>query len=153
MNKILKTLAATALLGCSIGVTACGGGKAAKPEVYTGYSLAPEAGFDELIFAVSQDLVLTGSEYVYSQATLLCHTLGHNIVATHLYNFEGTFTVKSEDAEEGTRTIELSAPTYIIDKNTGSTLADDPDLMDKFAISTTVVLNVANHTATFTWAA
>ena len=152
-KSILSMMIASAMLaGGACVMTSCGGAPA-KTEVYTGYRMDAEAGFDELLFPVCEELALTGSNYVYSESTLLCHTLGKNIVATHLYNFSGTFEVVSEDKEEGTKTIKLSAPTEGIDKNTGTTLADDPELKDKFVIAPTVVLNVANYTATFTLAA
>ena len=152
--KKLRLLSAVMLLGIAGGtLAACGGSAPVESESYVGYRIDSEAGYDELLFPVCQDLVLVGSNYIYSESTLLCHTLAKNIVATHLYEFKGTFTVKAESKEEGTKTIELSKPTWGIDRGSGETLADDADLMDKFVISPTVVLDTAKLTATFTLAA
>lgn len=151
--KKLKLLAVVLMMGAAGGaLAACGSSAPADADVYTGYRVDSEAGYDELLFPVCQDLVLVGNNYVYNESTLLCHTLAKSIVATHLYEFKGTFTVKSENKEENTKTIELSKPTWGIDKGTGTTLADDPELMEKFVISTTVTLDTAKFTATFTLA-
>lgn len=140
------------LLGVAGGTLAACGSSAAEAEVFTGYRNDSEAGYDELIFPVCEELVLVGSNYIYSESTMLCHTLAKNIVATHLYEFKGTFTVKSEDKNEGTKTVELSKPTWAIDRGTGETLKENADLLDKFVISPTVVLDTAKLTATFTLA-
>lgn len=153
MKKSLKLLGVCALLGAAgIALSACGGA-AGKAEVYTGYRNDSEAGFEELLFPVAQELVLSGSDYIYSETTLLCHTLAKNIVATHMYEFKGTFKVTSENKEEGTKVVELSKPTWGFDRNTGEDTAANPDLMEKFVIASTVTLDTAKLTATFTLAA
>lgn len=152
MNKLLlKAVSVAALFGSTgVALASCGATATPEAQTYTGYRNDAEAGFEELLFPVTQDITLVGNAYTYMETTLLCHKQANNIVATHMYEFKGTFTVEAENAEEGTKTIKLSEPTWGMDKGTGTLLADDADLMDKFVIDSTVVLNTANYTATFT---
>ena len=120
--KKLNVLAATILLaGAGIAMTACGA-KAEAPVTYTGYRMGGEAGYSELLFPITQDLVLVGNSYTYVETTLICHKEANKIVANHEYEFKGTFKVTAEDKEEGTKTIARTAPTYGFDKGAGAVL-------------------------------
>lgn len=147
MKKYVSVILVVVMI-CALALTGCSSSKF-EQETYIDNRAYYEDGREgDVIDAVVANLTFTSDkEYTYTETTVICHIGAGRAVTNWTYTFKGTYTVGSEDKDEMTKNVTLSAPTTgsMVMNGAMTTSKEDADIL-QYSFPRNVVVNYSGYT-------